>query len=212
MPQQKQRKTSSPWASHDERALERENKREAVLRTAARLFNAKGYHATSLDEVATTLQVTKPTIYHYFANKDDILFECTRRGLNAIALAAREATERGGTGMVQLRALLTAYALCMMDDYGICVARTQDGQLSPESRLQFRALKREIDNHLRNVIAAGVADGTIATRDMRITAFTLAAALNGLGNWFRPDGPHSAEQTATLTVAVLLEGLTPRIA
>ncbi len=210
MPQQKQRKTKSPWANHDERALERENKREAVLRTAARLFNAKGYHATSLDEVATTLQVTKPTIYHYFANKDDIPFECTRRGLNAIASAAREATEKGGTGMVQRRALLTAYALCMMVDYGIC-ARTRYGQLSHESLLQFRSLKREFDNQLRHVIATGVADGTIATGDTRIAAFTMAAALNGLGNWFRLDGPHRAEQTARLTVAVLLDGLTPRI-
>lgn len=206
---QHRRNADSPWSSAGEREREREAKREAVLRTAARLFNAKGYHATSLDEVATALKVTKPTIYHYFANKDEILFECTRRGLDAIASAAREATEQGGTGMARLRALLTAYALCMMDDYGICVARTQDGQLSPESRSRFRALKREIDGVIRQVIRAGRQDGTIAAPDVRIAAFTLATALNGLGSWFRPDGPQSAGEIAELTVSVLLSGLEP---
>ena len=102
------RDSESPWSSASQREREREAKREAVLRTAARLFNAKGYHATSLDEVATALQVTKPTIYHYFSNKDEILFECTRRGLDAIATAAREAAERGGSGVERLRALLNA--------------------------------------------------------------------------------------------------------
>ena len=197
----------SPWSSAAERERERAAKREAVLRTAARLFNAKGYHATSLDEVATALGVTKPTIYHYFANKDEILFECTRRGLDAIVEAARRVSERGGSGADRLRALLTAYALCMLDDYGICVVRTHDSQLAPESRGRFRALKREIDLHIRQVIVAGVEDGSLRVRDVRIAAFTTASALNGLGGWFRPDGALSAAETAELAVAGLMDGL-----
>lgn len=197
----------SPWSRPTDRQREREVKREAVLRTAAQLFNAKGYHNTSLEEVAAALNVTKPTIYHYFANKDEILFECTRRGLDAIVEAALKATEQGGTGADRLCALLTAYALCMLDDYGICVARTQDDQLSPESRVRFRALKREIDGHVRRVILDGIDDGSLSTPDVRIAAFTVALALNGLGSWFNPAGPHSAEDTARLTVAVLIGGL-----
>lgn len=197
----------SPWSSPAEREREREAKREAVLRTAARMFNAKGYHSTSLEEVAAALKVTKPTIYHYFANKDEILFECTRRGLGAIEEAAREAAEAGGSSVERLRALLTKYALCMMEDYGICVARTQDDQLSPESRARFRAIKRQIDAHLRRVIEEGVREGSLRTPDVRIAAFAMALALNGLGAWFRPGGPQSAEEVARLTVAVLIDGL-----
>ncbi len=75
---------ASPWPTPEERAREREQKREAVLSTAVRLFNSKGFHATSLDDVALALNVTKPTIYHYFANKDEVLFECVRRGLELL--------------------------------------------------------------------------------------------------------------------------------
>ena len=198
---------ASPWASQSTREREREIKREAVLRTAARLFNAKGYHATSLDEVAQALKVTKPTIYHYFSNKDEVLFECTRRGLDAIETAVRQASAQGGSAAERLGTLLTAYALCMLDDYGICVARTLDNQLSPESRKEFRRLKRQIDGQLRQVIREGVDDGSLAAPDVRIASFTLGLALNGLGNWYQPGGALSAEEVAARTVASLLNGL-----
>ncbi len=53
----------SPWRKREERVRDREIKREAVLRTAVMLFNEKGFQATSLDDVAKALNVTKPTIY-----------------------------------------------------------------------------------------------------------------------------------------------------
>lgn len=198
----------SPWPQPDERARDRAAKREAVLRTAARFFNRKGFHATSLDDVAAALNVTKPTIYHYFANKDEILFECTRRGLDAIIEASRRTAGQGGTAAERLRGMLTAYAMVMMDDYGICVARTQDHLLAKPSRTHFRALKREIDALFRQVIAEGVEDGSLQVRDVRIASFTAAQALNGLGNWFSPEGPAGAPETARLVVATLMDGLT----
>ena len=50
-------------------------KRTALLREAARAFSARGYHDTSLDDVAKTLGVTKPALYYYVTNKQEILFE-----------------------------------------------------------------------------------------------------------------------------------------
>src|SRR3546814_9604290 len=62
----------SPWAARD-RVAEREAKREAVLQTAARAFAENGYHRTSLEEIAARLGVSKPTIYYYAQNKDDLV-------------------------------------------------------------------------------------------------------------------------------------------
>ena len=67
---------ASPWKKPADRQKEREIKRDAVLRAAAQAFNENGFHKTSLDDVAERLNVTKPTIYYYVKNKDQILFEC----------------------------------------------------------------------------------------------------------------------------------------
>lgn len=201
---------ASPWSTPQERAREREQKREAVLSTAVTFFNMKGFHATSLDDVALALNVTKPTIYHYFANKDEVLFECVRRGLESIRETSAKAAARGGTGRERLRAMLIDYALVMTKDFGICVSRTQDTQLSPESRARFRALKREIDTTVRNVIEEGIADGSLAAVDSRLATFTATGALNWIAHWYDPKGKMSARSVAEGAVAQLLTGLASR--
>src|SRR3546814_7754938 len=70
--------SSDLFRSREERDLERIEKREAVLKAAVEMFNARGFHATSLDDLAASLGISKPTIYHYLGNKDQVLLECLR--------------------------------------------------------------------------------------------------------------------------------------
>jgi AcrR family transcriptional regulator len=198
------------WPSVEDRERERREKREAVLHAAVRSFNEKGFHATSLDDVANALSVTKPTIYHYFANKDEILFECVRRGLDSIRHAAEAVESEGGGGLERLRRLMRDYAIIMTRDFGMCVTRTADHELSGDSRAEFRALKREIDQTVRRVVEQGMADGSIARGDPRLVTFTLAGALNWIARWYDPDGARVAEEVADATVATLVNGLAPR--
>src|SRR5882724_4939790 len=81
----------SPWRASRERQHDREVKREAVIRAAAHAFNHKGYHNTSLDDIAAALEVTKPTVYYYVTNKEQLLFECFVAGIELIRGGFREA-------------------------------------------------------------------------------------------------------------------------
>ena len=72
------------WEAVELASGDRERKREAVILTAARAFRERGYHNTSLDDIASELNVTKPTVYHYVENKEQLLFECFRAGLKQI--------------------------------------------------------------------------------------------------------------------------------
>ncbi|WP_180900724.1 TetR/AcrR family transcriptional regulator [Martelella soudanensis] len=200
----------SPWPGAEERKRGRSEKRDAVLETAVALFNEVGFHATSLDEVAARLNVTKPTIYHYFPTKDDILFECVERGLGAIRRATEAVAGEKGSGLSRLVALMEGYALTMTQDFGICVSRTSDHELSAESGRKFRALKREIDQFIRGVVAEGMADGSIAPGDPRLVTFTLTGALNGIAKWYDPKGPVPADIVAKAVVGQLVVGLAPR--
>src|SRR3954451_24715915 len=139
----------SPFRTRTERLAEREQKREAVLRAAVRMFNNHGFHTTSLDDVAASLGVSKPTIYHYLGNKDQVLLECVTRGVEELREAVDDAHAIPGTGLDRLRSFLRRYAEITMDDFGRCVIRTADEALSPASGARFRALKREIDAAMR---------------------------------------------------------------
>lgn len=201
---------TSPFRTPEERKAEREQKREAVLRAAVRMFNAHGFHAASLDDVAASLGVSKPTIYHYLGNKDQVLFECVTRGIEQLREAADAARALPGTGLDRLRSFLRRYAEITMDDFGRCVIRTADETLVTDSATRFRALKREIDQAMRGLISEGIADGSIAPVDVRLTAFTLAGALNWPARWHRSDGETSIEAVAAQMVDILTNGLAPR--
>src|ERR1700744_1838014 len=99
----------SPWRASRERVREREVKREAVIRAAAHAFNRKGYHNTSLDDIAAALDVTKPTVYYYVTNKEQLLFECFVAGVEQIRVAFREVKQLKVTGRERLNGGLGHY-------------------------------------------------------------------------------------------------------
>ena len=203
--------TVSLWPDSTERKRMRSLKREAVLHAAVESFNRKGYSSTSLEEVAVALNVTKPTIYHYFSNKDEVLFACVRLGLESLkkALKSAEDANANANGRERLGALMFDYAKVMTEDFGRCVSRTPDHELSERSRNQFRALKREVDDAIRAVVEQGMRDGSIPEGDARLVTFTLTGALNGIGHWFDPDGEMSADDVAAKMVTVLINGIAP---
>lgn len=80
------------------------------------MFNERGFHATSLDDVAASLGVTKPVIYHHLGNKDQVLLECVRVGLGQLRSAADESQRIDGSGLDRLTTFLRLYAEVTMDD------------------------------------------------------------------------------------------------
>src|SRR5205085_944906 len=99
----------SPWRASSERLRARELRREAVIRAAAREFNRKGYHNTSLDDIATALEVTKPTVYYYVTSKEQLLFECFVAGVAQIRAAFRSARQLEAPARERLSAVLRHY-------------------------------------------------------------------------------------------------------
>lgn len=200
---------ASPFASANERQALRDAKRHALLVAAVRMFNQRGFHATSLDDVAASLGVTKPVVYHYLGNKDQVLLQCVRLGIASLREAADRARAQPGTGLDRLEVFLRGYAEANMADFSRCVIRTADEVLSPESAAQFRALKSEIDTIMREMIAEAAADGSAQVTDVWLTAFTFAGALNWPGRWHRPDGPRAAASIAEDMVNLLVSGIAP---
>ena len=100
---------ASPWRASRERLRDRAVKREAVIRAAAREFNRKGYHNTSLDDIAARLEVTKPTVYYYVTSKEQLLFQCFVAGVEQIRAAFRDVRHLEVPARERLNAVLRHY-------------------------------------------------------------------------------------------------------
>jgi AcrR family transcriptional regulator len=201
---------TSPWRGTHERQRDRELKRDAVIRAAALEFNLKGYHNTSLNDIAARLEVTKPTVYYYVTSKEQLLFECFVTGVERIRTACREVRRLELPARERLSAVLRQYGEAVASEFGWCMVRAEQDDLSPAMSRQVKALKSEIDHSIRRLIREGIQDGSIHPCDPKMTAFALAGALNWIAHWYREDQSMSGVQIAAAFVAIFEAGLRPR--
>ncbi|CAN5125113.1 TetR/AcrR family transcriptional regulator [soil metagenome] len=204
----KPRTVKSPWLSAKTREGEREEKRLAILHTAAHLFSSKGYYRTSLDDIALELGITKPTLYYYARNKDDLIAQVASIASEEI-LRGREGDENA-SGLEQLRYFLRRYAGVTATETGRCLVLLADFDVGDEAADRVRTGKRQIDQHIRDLLALGVQDGSIGPCDIKLTTFMLAGSVNGIGRWFHEDRGLSAERVAEVFVNQMTSGLAPR--
>jgi len=202
--------TSSPWEPAGKRAQQREVKRNAVLQAAAQLFNERGFHATSLDDIAERLNVSKPTVYYYVESKDQILLECVKIALDLMQAGIDEVRAAGGSAIDQLEACMRIYSSVVTQDFGMCVIRIGEDPLPDPLKKELRRLKAGIDGQFRRLIAEGVAEGSLAPCDPKMAAFMLAGALSWIGRWYRPDGGLTPTQIADQGIQLLLNGVLHR--
>ena len=102
-----------------------------------------------------------------------------------------------GTGLQKVEAFIHSYATVMTVNFGRCVMRLDEGDLTSDARAEVRTYKRKIDRRLRSFIQEGIEDGSIAPCDPKIAAFSIAGALNWICMWYEPDGALSPEEIAT---------------
>ena len=202
---------ASPWASAPDREQQREAKRQAVLQAAAELFNERGFHATSLDDIAARVNVSKPTLYYYVKNKDEILLQCVSQGLEMTLEGIEASRQAGGNAVDQLRACMQVYAGIVTQPFGMCLIRVGDEEVPEPSRTELRRMKSEIDHAFRRLVAQGVEEGSLAPCDPKMSAFVIAGALSWIGRWYQPGGDYTPEQIAQQCIATLCDGVLRRV-
>jgi AcrR family transcriptional regulator len=185
-------------------------KRLAILRTAAQLFNERGFYATSLNDLAKLLNVTKPSLYYYVKSKDDILLQILHHAMGQIEPAIAAAEETGRNGLEKLRIFVGSYVHVLTGDFGKCLVLSGTTPLEPASRVQVAPAFRRIDQAVRRMIAEGIGDGSIAPCEPKIAAFCLFGSLHWMTSWFRADGELSADELAEQVFAIFRDGLEQR--
>ena len=113
-----------------------------MLRAAARLFSAMGFQSASLDDIAASWKVTKPTLQH-IDGKGQSLLECVPRGLAALFDGIRAATERGLQRRKSLRIAMEKYTELVTSDFDKCVNRVGEDPLSDDNRPELRVEARD---------------------------------------------------------------------
>jgi hypothetical protein len=131
-------------------------------------------------------------------------------GVEQIRTGFREAKNLEAPGRERLNAVLRNYAKAMASEFGWCMVRVEDQDLSPAMSDHVKAMKHEIDQGIRKLIREGVQDGSIHPCDPKMTAFALAGSLNWIAHWYKENQSMTSAQIADAFITIFENGLQPR--
>lgn len=177
-----------------DRDAQRNRKRDAVLRVAAQSFNQKGFSNTSMDDVASALGVSKPTVYQYFKSKQELLYCCHQIAMDHGEEGIMLAHAHKGTGFEKLMVQVERYMRGVFGDLGTCPALTDVDSLDPERREEVIARRAKISAATANFILTGIEDNSIVDCNPKLASLFTLGALNWIPLWYREEGPNTPDE------------------
>jgi AcrR family transcriptional regulator len=193
-----------------DRSTLRERRREAIIRAAATAFNREGFHNTSMDDLATALNTSKPTLYQFFENKQKLLYACHQHAMDhgeaALALAHRD----GKNGREKLAIFSRRYMHGVMDDFGSCAVLTDVDALLGADRAAAIERRARISAATKQLIEEGLRDGSFTSVDSKLATLFVLSVVNWILVWYRPDGDRTRDEIVEAFIAMIENGLTPR--
>ncbi|GAB1391333.1 MAG: hypothetical protein AMXMBFR78_26250 [Rubrivivax sp.] len=178
-------------------------KRQMILREAAASFNRRGYHGTSLADIAHTLGVSKAALYTYVKSKDELLFHCHEVAMDAAVESLRQARAEGGSALAQFCGTLRNYLRMILSNEACYVVLTEEQALEPEKAALIVRRRDAFEAELRGLVAAGILDGSVAPCNPKLAVFAALGAMNWVQKWFVAGGAWSGEQVAVALVQMI---------
>src|SRR5690242_14717851 len=134
-------------------------KRERILEEAVKLFYERGFTATTLDDIAAELGVTKPFIYTHFRSKAELLTAiCMPTIEMSLAAVANAAAMGDGTPTERLRrAMIDFTKVVLQRQANIAIYFREEKNIAPEAFAEITALRKRFDRVLSGLLAEGVA-------------------------------------------------------
>lgn len=199
--------TKTSWKETDAQA--HEAKRRAVLREAALSFNRNGFHATTLDDVAKRLGVTKAALYHYFPNKNALLKACFDEVMAGALGNLESAKANGSTGREKLKLVFGGYLHHLIHALTIAVVVMEESALTEAERAETLRVRDGFERELRALVEEGIADGSIVPCDPKFVVFAMLGAVHWVPRWFRQGGEWSSDQIARAMADLLERAISP---
>lgn len=185
-------------------------RQQALLQTAIHLFNRLGYHATSMEAIATEVGLTKGTLYHYYDSKVDLAYACMLESIADGERMAHQAAEGGGSGLQKLERYLRLQFETLAGRGGSSWLLADMSVLKAGQQAEMRKRSRGVDRLVQRFLEEGMADRSIVDIDPKVAEFFLMGALNWLPRWYSPEGALSSDALAALFIRMSFDGLRAR--
>jgi len=184
-------------------------RREQILDSASRLFSERGYHATSMRDLAGDLGMQGGSLYAHISSKEELLIEIVNQASRQFDEALFTLRAEAMPADQKLREAMYRHIRVVADNMDSATVFFHEWKhLSPEAYARVTGWRDTIDAFYRELITQGVQEGTLrADLDIKMTAYLVLSAVNWAYTWYRPDGSLAPRDVAEQFADMLLGGL-----
>jgi AcrR family transcriptional regulator len=173
-------------------------------------FNARGYDATTMEDLARATGLAKSAVYHHVAGKEELLRLAVARAVDALfdVLAEPESTTGRAVDRLEHVVRRSAEVLVALLPYVTLLLRVRGNTGAERWALERR---RELDRRLAGLVQDAIDAGDVRRDlDPRLVTRLLFGMVNSISEWYRPQGAHGVQEVADAVVAVAFDGLRRR--
>ncbi|MGW8143190.1 MAG: TetR/AcrR family transcriptional regulator [Anaerolineales bacterium] len=185
--------------------------RTEILNSAAQIFSEKGYHGTSMQDIALSVNLQKASLYHHVSSKQEILFELLNQGLDLLSSRVKFAIDGLEPPNERLHKAICAYLGTLAEHQELAsVLLFEYRSLEPEYLNRHIPRRDQFEKIWRDLIQEGIDAGIYSCQHPSLSARALLGELNWTVTWFRLDGQMTADEIADQMAHLFLMGLTSR--
>jgi AcrR family transcriptional regulator len=182
-------------------------KAQEILENAARLFDEFGYNAVNVEEIANSVGIQKPTLYHYFSNKHEILFGLHETFISLL-IERSEARSSDRPASELLREMMTDILELMHTHRGYVRVFFEHYRELPSDAQRIISEKRDFyEQMVEKTIERGISEGDFRALNPRLVALGVFGMCNWAYQWYRADGSYSYRELAYFLADLLFNGL-----
>ena len=191
--------------------IETQPRKTQIARTAEQLFSKRGYHATTMREIAAALNLEGGSLYGHISGKYELLYTIVLDASDQFRSAAREVLNMDITPPEQLRLLMRQHVAIVAGGLDRAVVYHHEWRhLTDEHLAVLKTHRDEYEQAFRKIIQAGVAEGSFVVEDERLASISILSLLNWTYQWFQTGGPLDATKLADYFYKTIMLGLSPR--
>jgi AcrR family transcriptional regulator len=181
---------------------------ETLLHVAVQVFIERGYDGTSMEHLSKAAGISKSSIYHHVAGKEELLGRAVRRALDGLFGILDEEHARVGRSVERLEYVVRRMVEVLTAElpYVTLLLRVRGNTDTERWALERR---RDFDHRVAELLRAAAADGDVRDDvEFRLATRLVFGMINSIVEWYRPDGRGSAErEVADAVVRLVFEGL-----
>lgn len=181
---------------------------DQLLEAATRLFREKGYHNTSMQDLADALGMQKASLYYYVNSKEELLNRLLERASSLLLAQIDELYAADLSPTEKLRRALQNHALTVMENLDLIAVYVQEYRRFPSQRLQeVLAGRKHYEETLMRILDDGIVRGEFRPVNTKMAVLGFLGMLNWTHQWFSPDGELTAQEVANTLVDLALHGV-----